>query len=220
MIILPISIWSQDTVIVEPYKMADSIIDVNKLLENEFGKNEFTKLKRMEEFGGFPGILELKNLLDKNIDSTKFRTFSACQCYMDFGRILITNAIGFTTGVGNEIEIFPEHEFFSTTLQYGTDGGKTHKFTKESDWVESIKLKFIETKLEISSDSKFENNGIIQGRLTAKTDKYFEYDYRGEKEIQTEMISIFRCRLQVDESALPTLEKIRKKQRNRNEKKN
>ena len=74
---------------------------------------------------------------------------------------------------------------------------QTYKFNKEGEFITDIVVALERAKLEFSPDSKFEHDGILKGKLIGTSIKYYEKDNSslGYKEIQTNVLSIFECKL-------------------------
>lgn len=197
LILLPISLLSQE---VNKFEIADSIINVNEYLREEFGDEMMKQIEQMSSMNS-PysfGILELDNILETDENQEMEKVPGGCQCHMIMGKLEIANAVGFMAGIASVIEINLSDSTYQSKIHYHTDGMKTHKFNPDDEFIEDIAVLLKESKLEISPDSKFENNGIIKGKLIGKTDKYYEEDYNDKdyKEVQTKVLSIFECKLQ------------------------
>jgi len=194
--ILPISIFSQEKAIL---KYSDTIINVEALLYDEFGAERIKKLNQIKtSINTYSyGILELNNILENDENLNNQKILGNCQCTMAKQKIQISNAIGFRSGVSSVIEIDLESKAYESKIYYSTDGVKRHKFKTRKRFVANIIVPLNVTELVLSSDSKFEHNGIIKGVLTGTSIKYYEEETneKGYKEVQLNVRSIFECKL-------------------------
>ena len=188
-------VFSQET---NKYKIANSIIDVKEIIKTDLGLEVFKEIEAMNLSNSkySVGILELDNILDGNGQKLG-KLLGGCQCHMMMGKLEIANAIGFMGGIASVIEINISDSTFKSTLSYNTDGMQTYKFNKEGEFITDIVVALERAKLEFSPDSKFEHDGILKGKLIGTSIKYYEKDNSslGYKEIQTNVLSIFECKL-------------------------
>ncbi len=195
LILLSTYVFSQET---NKYKIANSIIDVKEIIKTDLGLEVFKEIEAMNLSNSkySVGILELDNILDGN-EQKLGKLLGGCQCHMMMGKLEIANAIGFMAGIASVIEINISDSTFKSTLSYNTDGMQTYKFNKEGEFITDIVVALERAKLEFSPDSKFEHDGILKGKLIGTSIKYYEKDNSslGYKEIQTNVLSIFECKL-------------------------
>ena len=197
LIFLPISLIAQNG---NKFEIADSVINVKELLQEQFGDEIINQVKKMELLGSpySYGILQLDNLLEKKPTRNNEKIPGGCQCNMIMGKLQISNAVGFMAGIASVIEINISDSTYQSRIHYNTDGARTHKFKQEDEFIKDIVVPLEKSKLEISPDSKFKHNGIIKGKLTGTSIKYLEDKHNGKgfKEIRTNVLSIFECKLE------------------------
>lgn len=196
-IILPFNLLSQE---INKLTFLDSIIDVNKTLENEFGNEWFQQSGQINKHNSL-GILQFTDILNNSNEGQNYegkKIPGVCQCYSIDGIVEISNAIGFMAGIGNIININLEDSTYYSRIVYHTDGAKIHKNKPEEDFIESIQIILQSSKLEISPDSNFKHNGIIKGRIIGESYKYYERDNSdiGYKKVKTKVFSIFECQIE------------------------
>jgi hypothetical protein len=186
--LLPISLLSQEG---NRFEIANSVINVNEILREEFSGKMIKQIEQMSSMNSpyFFGILELNNILPKDKQEME-KVPGICQCHIIMGKLEIANSVGFMAGIASVIEINLSDSTYQSKIHYHTDGMKIHKFNPEDEFIEDIAILLKESKLEISPDSKFENDGIIKGRLIGTTGKYYEKDYndKGYKEVKTKVL--------------------------------
>lgn len=226
LIFLPISLLAQEA---NKFEIADSIIDVREIMKADLGDEINQRIEAMQSMEGMysMGILELDNILDEK-EEKMGKLPGTCQCHMMMGKLQIANAIGFMAGIASVIEINILDSTYQSKIYYNTDGMKTHKFNPDDEFIEDIEIILEESKLEISPDSKFVNEGIIKGRLIGTSVKYYEKDYSdtGYKDTQMKVLSIFECKLEdygqmmIDMGMEGELKKIKEEMEKEKKKKN
>lgn len=198
-LVLPATLISQE---LSSFVEADTTIEVQELVIQEFGE-ELSNLLSFDTIGNpyRPGILEVKNLLESKVNkknSSQSRFIAICQCQMDSGKVILTQSIGFMSGVAIITEINLTDSTYFSIMAHHTDGVKGHKFFPEDKFIADIEVSFHETTLVLSPGSEFSDGANISGKFTGTTQTYLEdaYTEKGSAEVQDRIVSLFECKLE------------------------
>lgn len=195
MIVFPISVFSQTP---EKFERLDSILNVNRILEEEFGKEMMSEMEKMS-FEGNPysyGLSGFAPVTEEHKIPKWHKVFSMCRCDIRGNKLEIAIAFGLMSGIATVIEIDLADSTYQAHLHYSTDGVKSHKLKIEDQFIENLVVPLRNTELEISSDSFFEHQKSVKGRLIGTTEKHYQTAGRtqnGYKEIEAKVLSIFEC---------------------------
>lgn len=199
---LPVVLFSQNKSVFK-YKIASTVFDMHKILEEEFGKKMEDKFS-MEGgvLGNAPMYISLLGFKDgregASSEQKMEKTPSISTCFVENGKMILGNAIGFMSGVAVSIEMNTADSTYIPKIVFNSDGVKAGKLKLDDEYIADLEVPFKEVSLEFSSDVDFKNGGTITGKLFGKSMEFYmqKNSPQGYEVVQLDVLSIFKCTLE------------------------
>ncbi len=220
MVLLPLSLFAQRK---NKAVFADSTLSIYAVYAESLGEKymfgqqlfdfNYTILKNWEDHFNseeFNGTMDTKNVAsteDKNIFIS-----SMSRCFLAGDTIMVANFPGLA-GNSNLTEIYLKDSVYTSVMDYYSDGEKIFAFTAGGELSADATVDLQTSELLISPESEFVHNGVLLGRITGLSEKYYiKNQESGEMQPrQIQLTSVFKCRIfDFDEAEREAAEKRNK----------